>query len=313
MAKRKIIVTVAQTGNFQGKAQNPNLPEQPWEIIQSAYDCYNAGASIVHVHARNKEGKSCNDPEIFAEINSGIRAKCPIIIQNSSAPATRDNAQTDDGLGVLEIKDPSCWPEMCSLDTSLMTTTWNDLEFIYMWTRKWLIKTAKRIKDMGIKPEIECFDPTSVEDTFKYLYPAGVLDDPVSITLVMGMDKVSQGAISCTQTNIDYMINLVKECAAEANVKEPVNLTTMAIGAKQLTGTVFGMLRGTGIRTGMEDNINYAYHQLAESNAQLVERIVRIIHELDMEVATPEEAREILKMPQLKDWKPGYKQVRGGI
>ena len=301
MAKRKVILTVAQTGNFQGKAQNPGLPEQPDEIIQSAYDCYNAGATIVHCHARNKEGKSCNDGEIFAEINSGIRAKCPIIIQNSSAPATRANAHTDDGLGVLDMKDPACWPEMVTLDCSLMTTTWEDLEFIYMWTRKWLIKTAERIKKMGIKAEIEVFDPTAVEDVFKYLYPAGVLDDPVSLTLVMGMDKVSQGAISCTQTNIDYMINLCKENALAAGVKEPINMTTMAIGANQLHGTVFGMLRGTGIRTGMEDNINYSYHRPAKSNAELVERIVRIIHELDMEVATPEEARAMLGIPQLKD------------
>ena len=237
--KRKVILTVAQTGNFQGKAQNPNLPEQPDEIIASAYDCYNAGASIVHVHARNKEGKSCNDGEIFAEINSGIRAKCGthgIIIQNSSAPATRENAETDDGLGVLDMKDPNCWPEMCSLDCSLMTTTWGDLEFIYMWTRKWLVKTAQRIKDMGIKAEIEVFDPTAIEDVFKFLYPAGVLDDPVSLTLVMGMDKVSQGAISCTQQNIDYMYNLCLSCAAAAGVKKPIDVTTMAIGAQQLHG-----------------------------------------------------------------------------
>ena len=310
--KRKVILTVAQTGNFQGKAQNPNLPEQPDEIIASAYDCYNAGASIVHVHARNKEGKSCNDGEIFAEINSGIRAKCGthgIIIQNSSAPATRENAETDDGLGVLDMKDPNCWPEMCSLDCSLMTTTWGDLEFIYMWTRKWLVKTAPRIKDMGIKAEIEVFDPTAIEDVFKYLYPAGVLDDPVSLTLVMGMDKVSQGAISCTQQNIDYMYNLCLSCAAAAGVKKPIDVTTMAIGAQQLHGTVYGMLRGTGIRTGMEDNINYSYHNPAKSNAQLVERIVRIIHELDMEVATPDEARDILGIARLKD----VKHVRGNI
>ena len=299
--KRKVILTVAQTGNFQGKDQNPALPEQPEEIIASAYDCYNAGASIVHCHARNKAGKSCNDGEIFAEINSGIRAKCPIIVQNSSAPATRANAHTDDGLGVLDMKDPNCWPEMCSLDCSLMTTTWEDLEFIYMWTRKWLVNVAKRIKEMGIKAEIEVFDPTAIEDVFNYLYPAGVFDDPVSMTLVMGMDKVSQGAISCTQTNIDYMINLVKEKSQAAGVKMPVNLTTMAIGASQLHGTVFGMLRGTGIRTGMEDNINYSYHRPAKSNAELVERIVRIIHELDMEVATPEEAREMLGIPALKN------------
>ena len=304
MAKRKVILTVAQTGNFQGKAQNPGLPEQPDEIIQSAFDCYNAGATIVHVHARNKEGKSCNDGEIFAEINSGIRAKCGvngIIIQNSSAPATRDNAQTDDGLGVLDMKDPNCWPEMCSLDCSLMTTTWGELEFIYMWTRKWLVNVARRIKEMGIKAEIEVFDPTAVEDVFKYLYPAGVLDDPVSLTLVMGMDKVSQGAISCTQENIDYMMNLAQSCAKAAGVKMPLDITTMAIGANQLPGTVYGMLKGAGLRTGMEDNIYYSYKRLAKSNAELVERCVRIIHELDMEVATPEEAREMLCMPQLKN------------
>ncbi|MBR5489914.1 MAG: 3-keto-5-aminohexanoate cleavage protein, partial [Oscillospiraceae bacterium] len=226
MAKRKVILTVAQTGNFQGKAQNPGLPEQPEEIISSAYDCYNAGATIVHCHARNKEGKSCNDGEIFAEINSGIRAKCPIIIQNSSAPATRANAHTDDGLGVLDMKDPACWPEMVTLDCSLMTTTWEDLEFIYMWTRKWLVNVARRIKEMGIKAEIEVFDPTAIEDVFKYLYPAGVLDDPVSMTLVMGMDKVSQGAISCTQQNIDYMMNLAHSCAKAAGVKMPLDITT---------------------------------------------------------------------------------------
>ncbi len=300
MAKRKVILTVAQTGNFQGKAQNPGLPEQPDEIIASAYDCYNAGATIVHCHARNKEGKSCNDGEIFAEINSGIRAKCPIIIQNSSAPATRANAHTDDGLGVLDMKDPACWPEMVTLDCSLMTTTWEDLEFIYMWTRKWLVNVARRIKEMGIKAEIEVFDPTAIEDVFKYLYPAGVLDDPVSMTLVMGMDKVSQGAISCTQQNIDYMMNLANSCAREAGVKMPLDITTMAIGANQLPGTVYGMLKGAGLRTGMEDNIYYSYKRLAKSNAELVERCVRIIHELDMEVATPEEAREMLCMPQLK-------------
>ncbi len=301
MAKRKVILTVAQTGNFQGKDQNPGLPEQPSEIISSAYDCYNAGATIVHCHARNKEGKSCNDGEIFAEINSGIRAKCPIIIQNSSAPATRPNAHTDDGLGVLDMKDPACWPEMVTLDCSLMTTTWEDLEFIYMWTRKWLVNVARRIKEMGIKAEIEVFDPTAVEDVFKYLYPAGVLDDPVSMTLVMGMDKVSQGAISCTQQNIDYMMDLAHNCAKEAGCKMPLDITTMAIGANQLPGTVYGMLKGAGLRTGMEDNIYYSYKRLAKSNAELVERCVRIIHELDMEVATPEEAREMLCMPQLKN------------
>ena len=291
--KRKIILTVAQTGNFQGKAANPNLPEQPNEIISSAYDCYNAGASIVHIHARGKDGLSCNDADIFAEINSGVRAKCPIIIQNSTAPATKPNSEADDGLALLDMKDKSCLPEMCSLDTSLITTNWGELSFIYLWVREWLIKNAKRMMELGIKPELEVFNPSSIEDVFNFLEPAGVLADPISLTLVMGMNKVSQGAISYSQLNHDFMINLIPK-------DRFVNWSTMAIGSHQLTGVTYGLLKGGNVRVGMEDNIYYAYGDLATSNAQLVERMVRIIHELEMEVATPDEAREILKLRPLK-------------
>ena len=300
--KRKVIITVAQTGNFQGKAQNPNLPEQPSEVIQSAYDCYNAGASIVHIHARNKEGKSCNDPKIFAEINSGIRAKCNIITQNSTAPATRPGSEADDGVALLyddSIKD--ALPEMCSLDTSLITTTWEDLSFIYRWERDWLIKHGLRMRELGIKPEIEAFNMESIEDIFHHLIPAGVCrltddpNEPINITFVMGMNKVSQGAISYTQKNHDYLVDLVDQNKGHLNV----NWSTMAIAAHQLHGVTYGLLKGGHVRTGMEDNIYYSYGNLAKSNAQLVERMARIIRELEMEVATPEEARQMIGLKPL--------------
>jgi len=300
--KRKVIITAAQTGNFQGKAQNPNLPEQPAEVIQSAYECYNAGAAIVHIHARNKEGSSCNDPKVFAEINSGVRAKCSIITQNSTAPATRPGSEADDGIALLyddEIKD--ALPEMCSLDTSLITTIWGDLCFIYRWERDWLIKHGLRMKELGIKPEIEAFNMESIEDVFQHLVPAGVCkltddpNEPVNVTLVMGMNKVSQGAISYTQKNHDYIMDLIEQNRGTI----PVNCTTMAIASNQLLGVTYGLLKGGHVRTGMEDNIYYTYGELAKSNAQLVERMVRIIRELDMEVATPEEAREMIGLRPL--------------
>ena len=300
--KRKVIITVAQTGNFQGKAQNPNLPEQPAEVIQSAYDCYNAGASVVHIHARNKEGKSCNDPKVFAECNSGIRAKCNIITQNSTAPATRPGSEADDGVALLyddSIKD--ALPEMCSLDTSLITTNWEDLSFIYRWERDWLIKHGTRMKELGIKPEIEVFNMESIEDVFQHLVPAGTCrltddpNEPINITFVMGMNKVSQGAISYTQKNHDYMVDLINQNKGHANV----NWSTMAIAAHQLHGVTYGLLKGGHVRTGMEDNIYYSYGNLATSNAQLVERMVRIIRELEMEVATPDEAREMIGLRPL--------------
>ena len=291
--KRKVIITVAQTGNFQGKDANPSLPEQPSEIISSAYDCYNAGAAIIHIHARDKEGNSSNDPDIFAEINTGIRAKCPVIIQNSTAPATKPGSEADDGIALLDMEDKSSLPEMCSLDCSLITTVWGDLSFIYRWERPWLIKTAKRMMELGIKPECEVFNPSSVEEVFNTLVPAGVIPEPVSLTFVMGMNKVSQGAISYSQLNHDHMINLLPK-------DRYVNWSTMAIAANQLPGVTYGMLKGGNVRVGMEDNIYYSHGRLAKSNAELVERMVRIIRELEMEIATPEEAREILKLKPLK-------------
>ena len=95
---RKVIITAALTGNFHGKEANPNLPEQPHEIAQAAYDCYNAGAAIVHIHARDKSGAASNDPKIFSEINTLVRAKSPIITQNSTASAPYEGMLVEDGL-----------------------------------------------------------------------------------------------------------------------------------------------------------------------------------------------------------------------
>ena len=289
MATRKVIITVAQTGAFHGKESNPNIPLMPKEIADSAYDCYNAGAAIIHIHARDKEGLSTNDPKVYSEIGSGIRAKCNAILQYSTAPANRAGTGAEDGMKLLY--DPELVkPEMCSLDCSLISTTWAGRTFVYEWYRDFLLKYAKMMKDMGIKPELECFEPTAIEDVFNVLQPAGVLDDPVSLSFVMGMDKISQGAISFSEHNLDFMISKLPR-------DQFVNFSTISIGAKNhVPGMAMTVLKGGGARVGMEDNIYYAPGRLLKSNAEMVERAVRIIHELGMEVASPDEAREILKL-----------------
>lgn len=289
---RKVIITVAQTGAFHGKNANPNLPITPDEIAQSAYECYNAGAAIVHVHARDKEGISTNDPNVYNEIGSKIRAQSNIITQYSTAPANRAGTCAEDGMKLLY--DPNLVkPDMCSLDCSLISTSWDGRTFVYEWYRDFLLKYAKMMKDMGIKPELECFEPTSVEDVFNILQPAGVLDDPVSLSFVMGMDKISQGAISFSEENLDFMIKKLPK-------NQFVNFSTISIGAKNhVPGMAMTVLKGGGARVGMEDNIYYAPGRLLKSNAEMVERAVRIIHELGLEVATPDEARDILKIPHL--------------
>lgn len=289
MAARKVIITVAQTGAFHSKEANPNIPISPKEIADSAYDCYNAGASIIHIHARDKDGKSTNDPAVYSEIGSGIRAKCNAILQYSTAPANREGTVAEDGMKLLYYKD-LVKPEMCSLDCSLISTSWAGRTFVYEWFRDFLIKYAGMMKDMGIKPELECFEPTSLEDVFNILEPAGVLQAPTSLSFVMGMDKISQGALSFSEANLDFMISKLPK-------DRFVNFSTISIGAKNhVPGMAMTVLKGGGARVGMEDNIYYAPGRLLKSNAEMVERAVRIIRELGLEVATPDEAREILAL-----------------
>ena len=146
------------------------------------------------------------------------------------------------------------------------------------------------MKDMGIKPELECFEPTSVEDVFSVLQPAGVLEEPVSLSFVLGMNRISQGSISFSEANLDFMISKLPR-------DRFVNFSTISIGGKNhVPGMAMTVLKGGGARVGMEDNIYYGPGELLKSNAQMVERAVRIIHELGMEVATPDEAREILRI-----------------
>lgn len=284
---RKVIITVALTGAFHGKEANPNLPEQPEEIAQAAYEAYKAGASIAHIHARDKDGKSTNDPHIFSEINRLVREKCPIIIQNSTAPANVPGTVAEDGLKVLEAE---YLPEMCSLDCSLIATSWSDRTFIYEWTRDYLIDAARRMKALNIKPELEVFNPTSIEDVVNYVYSEGVLDDPLSFSFVMGMDRNSQQAMAYSN---ETLIHLIKKVPAGSL------FSALAIGKHQLPGSVMTMLMGGNVRVGFEDNVYFRKGELATSNAQLVERVAKLAVELGLEVATPEEAREILGIPQL--------------
>lgn len=288
---RKVIITVAQTGGFQGKEANPNLPITPKEIADSAYECYNAGAAIIHIHARDKDGNATNDPNVYNEIGSGIRSKCSVITQYSTAPAGGD-ASAEDGMKLLYASD-LVKPDMCSLDCSLIATAWKGKTFVHAWYRDFLIKYAQKMKDMGIKPEIECFNITSLEDVFGILEPAGVLDDPISLSFVMGMDRISQGSIAFSDENLDFMIRKLP-------TNKFVNFSTIAIGAKNhIKGLGLTILKGGGARVGMEDNVYYGPGRLLKNNAEMVERAVRIIHELGLEVATPEEARDILRIPQL--------------
>ncbi len=283
---RKVIVTAALTGAFHGKEANPNLPEQPDEIAQSAYECYNAGAAIVHLHARDKEGKSTNDKNVFSEINLKVRSKSPIIIQDSTAPATHPGLHVDEG---LEVLDADVLPEMCSLDCTLINIVYKGMNLYYGWTREWIINAASRMKELNIKPELEVFSPTTIDDLEDHIVPSGCLVKPLSISFVLGQ-TMSQGAMRYDLENL---------LTSWRRVPTDAMFSALTVGKQQMEGTMLALLLGGNVRVGMEDNIWYRQGEKAKSNAQLVERMVRIIREIGLEVASPDEAREMLGIPSL--------------
>ena len=281
----KIIITVAPTSNFQGKEANPNLPIQPNEVAQAVYDCYNAGAAVVHLHARDKNGVQTNDVNVFKEMNTLVRSKCNIIIENSIAPALKPGGSTaEDGLEALDAL-----PEMASLDMGLCAISFQDLNLIIEWTRPFLKKAAQMMHDRGIKAELEIYNNSNMDDAIA-LINMGLLKKPYYFNFVLGMNKVNQGATSFSPRHLMHYIDLLPPDSV---------FGAMGIGPDQLPATMMSIINGGSARVGFEDNIYYRKGQLANSNAQLVERLVRYIHDLGLEVATPAEARSILGLSPL--------------
>lgn len=284
----KLIVTVATTGPYHGKEANPNLPLQPEEIAQSTYDCWNEGASVVHIHAKDNDGKNTRDPQVFMEIDRRIREKkCDIIIQHSSALDFTPKLAED---GMISAIETNPLPEMASLGLFLTRLAdfkgqeiisiarWSDLEF-----------GAREMLQKGVKPELEVFNIVLMEDVFK-LIEMGLLAKPYLINIIMGMRRINRAYMSYSPKMMMHMVDMLPPDSI---------FTTMGIAADELPATTQSILLGGHVRVGFEDNIVYKKGELAESNAQLVARAVRIGRELGCEIATPAEAREMLSIPQL--------------
>jgi len=274
----KIFITAALTGGLQKKSTNPNLPEQPNEIAQAAYECYNEGAAIVHLHARDPLGNLSSDPRIYLEIHKKIRAKCDIIIQDTTGGGP--NLTLDQRLASLEAN-----PEMASLNMGTMVRLLEAYKGTQQYNPPWEIERfAKAMLERNVKPEMEVYNPSMFRDVMN-LIEKDLLTKPYYVNLVIGINF--QGGLDPTSQSLLMMLH-----ALPKSNDFVVNVT--CIGRRQLRITTLGMLLETNVRVGMEDNIYYNKGILAESNAQLVARTVQIARELGFNVATPQETREIL-------------------
>jgi uncharacterized protein (DUF849 family) len=294
MAKgNKVIVTIAPTGGMASKAQNPDLPTQPEEIAEDVHRCYNAGASVVAVHARRPDDEATCNPDIYRSINSLIRAKCDIVINNSTGGGINGDMvrQNPDGRYELmfdeRIKGVEAGAEMCTLDAQTVVASFSGREILVQTSPERCVKLATLMKERGIKPEWEVFNPADLLTDVQACIDAGLDEPPYFINFVLGV-RAFQGAMPYTPKILQQMVDIMPKDAV---------FNVSAIGPFQLNAGVQSILLGGHVRVGLEDNLYYSRGRLAK-NIEQVERIVRIIRELGFEPATPAEAREIIGLPR---------------
>jgi 3-keto-5-aminohexanoate cleavage enzyme len=265
----KLIITCAITGAETTKQHNPNLPVTPDEQAQAALDCYNAGASIIHLHVRDDKGNPTQSVERFQEVIEKIRSKCPVIVQISTGGAVGDSVESR--LAPLKLK-----PEMASLNVGSI----NFGNEVFVNLPKDVVLFAEEMKKLNIKPELEVYDYGMLEYGVKLLNQ-GIIERPAHFQFVMG----TAHGISGTPKNLILMRELLPEGST---------WTAAGIGRFQLPITTQAILMGGHVRVGLEDNIYWSKGVLAKSNAQLVERVTQIAQLLQRDVASVDEAKKIL-------------------
>lgn len=267
----KLIITAALTGAETTKEANPALPTSPEEIGEAACLCRQAGASMVHIHARKPDGTSTQDSQTYGEIISQIRRRCDILIQVSTGGAV--------GMTPEERMQPlALGPDMATLSTGSV----NFGEDLFVNTMEDIRAFAKSMAREKVRPEIEVFDTGMVQNALS-LVKEGILQLPLHFDLVLGVP----GAMPGTPEALMYMRSLLPGGCT---------WTVAGIGRAELTLGAMAIILGGHVRVGFEDNIYYQRGQLAKSNAQLVQRVVRLAAELGRAVATPEEAKRILNL-----------------
>ena len=269
----KLIITAALNGAEVTREQQPALPITPEEIAIAAEACCQAGASIVHVHARHAEGTPTQDRETYRAIIAAVRARCDVIVQVSTGGAV--------GMTAAERLAPvTLAPEMATL--SMGSVNFGDGLFENLPAD--METFARAMQQQGVKIELEIFD-TGMLTTVQRWLKSGLLQGPQHFDFVLGIP----GGMAGTHQALMYL---------QSQLPPASTWTVAGIGAAQLPLATLAMLLGGHVRVGFEDNVDYRRGELATSNAQLVQRIVRIAAELDRPVATPDEARAILGMPR---------------
>jgi uncharacterized protein (DUF849 family) len=272
---RPVVITVAITGSLPRKRDNPGVPVTPREQIESTFEAYQAGASLVHIHVRADDESPSSDPTRFAEVQAGVRARCPgMIVQFSTGGRGRT---TQERASALPLK-----PDMASLATGSV----NFPNSVYENPPQFIDELATSMRSHGIKPEVEVFDLAMLYNA-RDLLDRGLLKAPVHCQFVLGL----KNALPPRRSVLEFLVSELGEVLPGAT------WTAAGIGRHQAEVAAWGLELGGHVRTGMEDNLKLDSRTLAPSNAALVQQVVQLCARQDARPATPAEARELLSLP----------------
>ncbi|MEU6577838.1 3-keto-5-aminohexanoate cleavage protein [Streptomyces sp. NPDC046805] len=287
-----VIVTCALTGAGDTVRKSPHVPVTPEQIARNAVEAAEAGAAAVHIHVRDPEtGAPSRDPKLYREVVERIKETGTDVVINLTAGMGGDLViDPDDPLAGFPLPGTDLvggldrlphvedlLPDICTLDCGSLN--FGDGSNLYVSTPDMLRAGAKRVQDLGVRPELEIFDTGQLWFA-KQLLAEGLLDDPTVFQLCMGIPWGAPADPGVLQS----MVNMLPEGARWAS---------FALGRMQMPWVAQSILLGGHVRVGLEDNLYLGKGNKA-TNAQLVERAVTITESMGARVATPDEARSML-------------------
>ncbi len=300
----KVIVTAAITGSIHVPSMSPYLPITPQQIADEAVRVYEAGGAVAHIHVRNPEtGQPSSDMELFREVVTKVKSKCNMVLCLSTGGGV-GMTTAERVKAVITFKPELASFNFGSINFGLFPIAEAVREFKFPWEKAYLESTwdyifpntfktlrefSQAFSENETKPELEIYDAGMINNV-AFMIQRGYLKKPVYLQFVLGI----LGSIPASPNNLLFLLNSARETVGD------FVWSVCAAGRHQLPMCTMSLVMGGNARVGMEDSLYAGKGVLAKSNADQVEKIVRIARELGLEPATPDEARQILGLKGLE-------------
>jgi 3-keto-5-aminohexanoate cleavage enzyme len=288
---RKVIVTVAPTGGFLTKSQQPHIPTQPEEIADDVARCVSAGASVAALHARRPDDEATCDRNIYRQINKLVRERCDVVINNSTGGGVNGDMLVA-GTNVISFdarrEGLFAGADTCTMDGFTAYASTPIGEFLMDTPPSRIRQLLREMGELGIKPEWEVFNPSHLVSDMQQLTGEGFDEPPYIVNIVLGMDGVFQNALPYKPEILEDLVSWLPPQTV---------FTATLCGDLQMEAMAHALALGGHVRVGIED-VPFDRHGTPQSNLEQVQRAVALVEAMGLALATPSDARDILGLPE---------------